>query len=262
MKYFALKRTRFAFSIIIILVLLGICTVSLDIDWYRILTNFTVSVNRFMNTYLPLNVSAIQEQGYQLLITIIISISGAFVGMILAFFSALAISSQTGKLRILKYGIRGFASFTRNIPEAVWAVLLLPLLWYGNFLGFLILCIISYGFLTRTFADTIDETNTSCIEALEATGASYWQIVLHAVLPETLPSLISWSLYAVENNIRSATIVGMLAGGGIGFLMGLYQGGLYTGYTGYQLMATCIVLISIAVIATDQISSQIRKRIL
>ena len=123
--------------------------------------------------------------------------------------------------------VRALASLTRNIPEAVWAVLLLPLLWYGDFLGFLVLCIISYGFLTRSFADSIDETNASCIKALEATGANYWQIVVHAVIPETMPSLISWTLYAAENNIRSATVVGMLAGGGIGYLMSIYQGGLY-----------------------------------
>ena len=54
----------------------------------------------------------------------------------------------------------------------------------------------------------------------------------------------------------------MLAGGGIGYLMSIYQGGLYIGYTGYQLMASCILLIIITVIITDQISAQIRKRII
>ena len=58
------------------------------------------------------------------------------------------------------------------------------------------------------------------------------EIVVHAVIPETMPSLISWTLYAAENNIRSATVVGMLPGGGIGYLMSIYQGGLYIGYTG------------------------------
>ena len=45
---------------------------------------------------------------------------------------------------VLKYMVRALASLTRNIPEAVWAVLLLPLLWYGDFLGFLVLCIDVY----------------------------------------------------------------------------------------------------------------------
>jgi len=119
------------------------------------------------------------------------------------------------------------------------------------------MCIISYGFLTRAFADSIDETNRNAMEALQSTGASYWQIIFHAVLPETLPSLLSWSLYAAENNIRSATIVGMLAGGGIGYLIGIYKG-----FMKYQLLCTSILLVVIVVIATDQISTQIRKRIL
>ena len=77
--------------------------------------------------------SQLREQLYQLWITVVISIAGAFVGMLLAFFSALAISSKTSRYRVLKYLVRALASLTRNIPEAVWAVLLLPLLWYGDF---------------------------------------------------------------------------------------------------------------------------------
>lgn len=261
MNYFKKRRTSGTIALFIVIFLLYLSTIRLEIQWIQIIQNFHISISRFMHTYIPLNFSALSEQLYQLWITILISIAGAFVGMILAFISSLAISSKTGRFKILKYLIRGFASLTRNIPEAVWAVLLLPLLWYGVFLGFIVLCIISYGFLTRAFADTIDETNANCMEALEATGASYWQVILHAVIPETLPSLLSWSLYAAENNIRSATIVGMLAGGGIGYLMGIYQGGYYTGYSGYQLMATCILLIVVTVIITDQISTQIRKRI-
>lgn len=262
MKYFAMKRWSWAICAGAVIALITLCTWRLEIDWKLILTNFQVSVVRFTKTYLPIDFSQLREQLYQLWITIVISIAGAFVGMVLAFFSSLAISSKTSHYRALKYLIRGFASLTRNIPEAVWAVLLLPLLWYGDFLGFIVLCIISYGFLTRSFADSIDETNASCMEALEATGAGYWQIIVHAVIPETMPSLISWTLYAAENNIRSATVVGMLAGGGIGYLMSIYQGGLYISYTGYQLMASCILLIIITVIITDQISSQIRKRII
>ena len=262
MSYFTKKRRSLGMYAAVTITLLALCTWRLEIDWGLILVNFQVSVVRFTKTYLPMDFSQLREQLYQLWITVVISIAGAFVGMLLAFFSALAISSKTSRYRVLKYLVRALASLTRNIPEAVWAVLLLPLLWYGDFLGFLVLCIISYGFLTRSFADSIDETNASCIKALEATGANYWQIVVHAVIPETMPSLISWTLYAAENNIRSATVVGMLAGGGIGYLMSIYQGGLYIGYMGYQLMASCILLIIITVIITDKISAQIRKRII
>ena len=124
-----------------------------------------------------------------------------------------------------------------------------------NFLAFL-LCVLSLmDFLPEHLPILL--MKRIAMEALQSTGASYWQIIFHAVLPETLPSLLSWSLYAAENNIRSATIVGMLAGGGIGYLIGIYKG-----FMKYQLLCTSILLVVIVVIATDQISTQIRKRIL
>lgn len=257
MSYFVKRRRHLLFLVCMVIVFLFLATLRLEINWLSILMNARTSFDRFMVEYIPLDVSELSSQLYQLWITVVISIAGAFVGMVLAFFSSLALSKHTGKHKALTYVVRSFASFTRNIPEAVWAILLIPFLWFGEFLGFLVMCIISYGFLTRTFADEIDEANSNCLEALSATGAGYWQIVVHGVIPETMPSLISWSLYAAENNIRSATVVGMLAGGGIGWLMGVYKG-----FYQMHLMATSILLIVLVVILTDQISTQIRKRLL
>lgn len=257
MNYFRNRRQVMGISLLLIVLVMAFATMRLDIDWMSILLKSRNSWIRFTQEYLPLDVAVLPSLLYQLWVTIVISIAGAFVGMVLAFFSSLALSKNTGKSLWLKYLLRGFASFTRNIPEAVWAITLIPFLWFGEFLGFLVMCIISYGFLTRTFADAIDEANSNCLEALEATGASYWQIVVHGVIPETMPSLISWSLYAAENNIRSATVVGMLAGGGIGWLMGVYKD-----FYQMQSLCTAILLIVIVVIMTDQISTQIRKRLL
>ena len=177
--------------------------------------------------------------------------------MILAFFAALAISARTSKNKMLTLIVRILASLTRNVPEGVWAIVLLMCFWYGEFLAYLVMSIISFGFLARVYADAMDEASMDCIEALEATGASYWQIIFSAVIPETMPALISWSLYAAENNIRSSTVIGMLAGGGIGYLIGNYRH-----FRQFQSMLVAIVLVVAAVLIFDQISTQIRRRIL
>lgn len=257
MKFFAKKRLNIFGGTIVLFLFLAFCVYWLDIDVAQIFTNFSKSINRFFTIYFPMDFSNIGELIYQLWMTVVISVAGASVGVVLSFFSALAISSSTSSNWVLKVIIRTLASLSRNIPEAVWAIILIPCLWYGEFLGFIVMCIISYGLLTRAFADSIDETNRSCIEALEATGASFWQIVIHGILPENLPSLISWSLFAAENNIRSSTVVGMLAGGGIGYLIGIYKG-----FMNYTTLCTAIFLVVIVVILADQISTQIRKRIL
>ncbi|WP_417155464.1 PhnE/PtxC family ABC transporter permease, partial [Pediococcus acidilactici] len=66
--------------------------------------------------------------------------------------------------------------------------------------------------------ETIDEVSGSVIEAMMASGASYLQIIWQGVLPMCLNQLLSWLLFLIENNIRDATLVGILTGTGIGFL--------------------------------------------
>ena len=104
--------------------LLALCTWRLEIDWGLILANFQVSVVRFTKTYLPMDFSQLREQLYQLWITVVISIAGAFVGMLLAFFSSLAISSKTSRYRVLKYLVRALASLTRNTGSPVFLLMI------------------------------------------------------------------------------------------------------------------------------------------
>jgi phosphonate transport system permease protein len=61
--------------------------------------------------------------------------------------------------------------------------------------------------LTRAFIETIDEVGGECVEALHASGATYLQTVFQGVLPASVSELVSWVLFMVETNIRSATLV-------------------------------------------------------
>lgn len=257
MSYNAKKLGTRVISVFVAIGITLSCSNALEFDVVEVITRFGFAISRFFELYIPLDLSQLSNLLKQTTLTIVISISGATVGMILGLFGALAISKTTSRNKVIALVIRTFASFCRNIPAGVWAILLLQAFWYGEFLGFFVMVIASFGFLTRSFADSIDETNTNAIEALEATGASYWQIIFHAIIPESLPSLISWCLYSIENNVRDSTIVGMLAGGGIGYLMNNYK---HFGH--YQLLASAIITVVVIVICTDQISTQIRKRIL
>jgi len=88
--------------------------------------------------------------------------------------------------------------------------------------GLLALFIDTVGFLTRAYAEAIDETAESSVEALHASGAGWLSTVAQAVFPALMPQLTSWMLYMAETNIRDATLVGILTGTGIGFLFDLY----------------------------------------
>jgi hypothetical protein len=56
-------------------------------------------------------------------------------------------------------------------------------------------------------------------EGVSATGASRLQEFISAVLPQALPNLVSQSLYMLDVNLRSSTVLGIVGGGGIGFLL-------------------------------------------
>ena len=103
----------------------------------------------------------------------------------------------------------------------------------------------------------IDEASQSSVEALTATGATYFQIVSKAVIPQCLPQMLSWVLFMVETNVRNATLVGILTGTGIGYTFDVYYKML--NYNAVALVTLCIV---ITVIIVDLISNYVRKVIL
>ncbi|MEG0177614.1 PhnE/PtxC family ABC transporter permease [Anaerorhabdus sp.] len=257
MSYLNKKRNLLILGILVLIIGTIFIGNTIQFEWVNSITNFSKGVARFIELYLPPDLSDLGPMIQQMGITILLAGAGSCVGMILGLLSAIAISKKTGKNKVLKITVRFIASLTRNIPEGVWAIILLISFWFGEFLAFLVLSIISYGFLTRVYADAIDETNSACIEALEATGATYWQIIFCAVIPEVMPSLISWGLYSTENNIRSSTIIGMLTGSGIGYLISNYKH-----FRQFTSLFTAIILVVIVILVFDQTSSYVRRRIM
>ena len=153
--------------------------------------------------------------------------------------------------------VRLIAAFFRNVPDVVWAILLLFSFGQNILTGFLALFFYSFGTLTRTFIETIDEVSASCVEALRATGATNIQIVFQGIIPSTMSVIISWVLYMIETNIRNSTLIGVLTATGIGYLFDLY-------YKRMDYGSASLVVISIVVliIAIEITSNQIRKVIM
>jgi phosphonate transport system permease protein len=53
-------------------------------------------------------------------------------------------------------------------------------------------------------------------EALAAIGANRPSILIGAILPDIMPSLINSSLFALEKAVRSSVVLGLVGAGGIG----------------------------------------------
>ncbi len=175
----------------------------------------------------------------------------AVAGIVLSVLGSSSIGVECAPVRAV---IRAIASVFRNIPMIAWALLLLLSFKQNEFTGFLALFLTTFGQLTRFFLDTFDEIPGGPIEALRATGASYWQIVFQAGIPLAVADLMSWMLYMVETNIRSATLIGLLTGTGIGFVFNLY----YTSFR-YDTAGLVIIVTIVFVLVIEVVSNKARR---
>jgi phosphonate transport system permease protein len=103
------------------------------------------------------------------------------VGLLLAIMGSRSIGVECAPVRGV---IRAIASIFRNIPMIAWALLLLLSFKQNEFTGYLALLLTTFGQITRFYLDTLDEIPTGPIEALEACGASWWQIVVPGGHPD------------------------------------------------------------------------------
>ncbi|KRN98413.1 PhnE/PtxC family ABC transporter permease [Companilactobacillus kimchiensis] len=193
----------------------------------------------------------------KLIQTVLLAIASTVVAAIISIFVALLGSKVTGINGFVQTIVRGIASFFRNIPLVAWSMILLFSFKQSDFTGFLALLLMSIGYLIRAFMEIIEDEASETMLALKATGASYFQVIFQAVLPQILPSILSWILYMIENNVRDATLVGILTGTGIGFIFDIYYKSFRFDAAGMTVLAIIFV-----VIALEIISNQIRKVIL
>ncbi len=189
--------------------------------------------------------------------TVFMAISSTTVASLFALVFALIGSKVTMINQFLSVISRGIASFSRNIPVVAWAMILLFSFGQSSLTGFFALFIATFGFLTRAFIETIDEVGTEPVEALKATGANYLHVVFQAVLPMSMSQIISWILYMIETNIRSATLLGILTATGIGFSFDLY----YKSFN-YNAASLVVIVIVVTVFFIEFISNYVRRLIL
>lgn len=192
----------------------------------------------------------------KLLQTITLSVTATVFAAIGALALAIVGASTTGLNRWTQLLARTIAALCRNIPLVAWAMILLLSFKQSDFTGFLALFFGSFGYLTRAFMELIETDANAIYEALSATGASYLQVILRGIIPSISTALLSWLLYMIENNIRDATLVGILTGTGIGFLFDLY----YKSFR-FDLAGMTTVTIIIAVVGLELLSNQIRRLI-
>jgi phosphonate ABC transporter permease subunit PhnE len=174
-----------------------------------------------------------------------------------SFFAARNIMSHIPGGGIIYYIARGFLNIVRAVDTIVWGLIVIVWVGMGSFAGVIALTIHSIAALGKLFSEEIEHIDQGPIEALTATGANLLQVIRYAVIPQIEPSFLAYSLLRWDINMRSATVIGFVAGGGIGFFVveNVRMGG-------YQQYATALWAVVIVIILVDYISEKWRENIL
>lgn len=192
---------------------------------------------------------------YLTLETISIAFVGTFIAAILAVpFGFLTAKNVVGK-NISKVG-EFLLIIIRVFPEIALALILIRVIGIGATNGAITIGIHSIGMLGKLYAEAIENMDTGPLEALDAVGANTWQKIRYAILPQVLPDFLSTALYRLDINVRSATVLGMVAAGGLGAPL-IFASELWE----WNSLSSILIAIVFMVMTVDFISSYLRSKL-
>ena len=203
--------------------------------------------------FFPPNFSQWRMYVGEMVITLQIALWGTALAVVTAVPMALMASANLVPWWIYQ-PTRRLMDATRAINEMVFAMLFVVAVGLGPFAGVLALWIHTTGVLAKLFSEAVEAIDPQPVEGIRSTGASALHEIVYGVIPQVMPLWISFTLYRLESNVRSASVVGMVGAGGIGVV-------LWEIIRGFQYAETCAVMIIIIVTVTaiDLISARIRK---
>ena len=173
----------------------------------------------FLSGLWPFNWEILGEVAWQALVTIQIAWVGTLLSLIVALPLSFMAARNAAPSILLGLATRFFFNFDRSIDVLIVALIFVSAIGLGPLAGTLAIAFHSIGSLGKLFTEAIEATDRGPIEALESVGANRAQVVRWGVVPQVLPYLISYTLYRLELNIRSAVVLGIVGAGGIGFLL-------------------------------------------
>lgn len=118
--------------------------------------------------------------------------------------------------KLLDLVVNALFTFTRAVPELLWAMLLVFVMQPGIFTGALALAINHFGILGKITTEQIENIDNRSFRNLKSTGASDPQVLIYGVIPSIMPKFLGSVFYRWEEIIRASVVVGFVGTGGLG----------------------------------------------
>ncbi len=198
-----------------------------------------------------------EKIGETVALAFLATILGMLFALPISFLAARNLMFHNSVTRVIYYVVRTSLNIVRSIETLMWAIIFAVWVGLGPFGGMLALMIHTIAALGKLYSEAIESIDPGPIEAVRATGANDFQVIVYAVIPQILPTFASFTLYRWDINVRMSTVIGLISDAGLGFLV--IQ---WIRLNQFSAMATAILAIMFVVTTLDYASSILRKRII
>jgi phosphonate transport system permease protein len=198
---------------------------------------------------------AIEKMVETIFLGMIATFFGIFLAIPVSFLAARNLMSASWITLIIYFLTRTVLNIVRSIEPLIWTVIAVVVVGLGPFPGILALTLHTIAALGKLYSESIESIDPGPIEAIHATGANWIQTIIFAVIPQIVPPFVSFTIYRWDINVRMSTVIGLVGGGGIGFLLIQWMRLL-----DYRAAGIAVWFIAITVAILDYVSSEIRQR--
>lgn len=205
----------------------------------------------------PTAKDAFQEYLHAMLQTVAMAFLGTVIASVLAVPLGFACARNMVPGRVARFLFRRSSDVLRGVDQLIWALIFVRAVGLGPLAGILAIIIADTGTLAKLYSEAIENIDRKPVEGVRAAGAGPVQAMRFGVLPQVLPIMLSNALYIFESNTRSATILGIVGAGGIGFYLSDRIRTL-----NWEEASFIMIMILATVYAIDALSKWIRGRLI
>lgn len=183
-----------------------------------------------------------------------IAIVSTFIAVIFSLVIAIGASRNVSPSWLVQT-TRMFLNITRTLPSLIWAFLFVIFFGPTPIAGVFALTFYSLGYLGKFFSESFESMDIKVARGLKLIGANPVQAFLYGLWPNVKAQVWSQSLWMLEYNIRSASIIGLVGAGGIGMELNKAM----EMASGFQRVTAILICILVIVIFLDLLGQGIRR---
>lgn len=251
------QRNQRTFMLVMLIVLC--CLVALGITGFFDAQRFidgAPAMQQLGSEMIPPDFSRWQHWVIPLRDTLAMSVAGTALTVVLSLPLALLAAPNTTPHPFVGRALRVVLAAFRSVPEIILGIIFVAAVGFGALPGVLALALHSTGMVGKFYAEAIEHVDPKPMEAAAAAGASRFQIITHAVLPQVLPQLADITIYRWEYHFRASAVLGIVGAGGIGFeLMAALR------LIKYSEVSAILLSILACVIVVDSLGGWLRKNL-